>query len=256
MKVIVLILASFSIVGCKSKMNKMKIETSLVEHLPDTSALPNKVAYIENYFNSAFSGASNYFSDISLLSVLFKKDQKVLVTQIPSGNKGRSITEIGNWHREGDVLITNTKNKTIQFRLNLDTLFIVPIAGEKIKDSSHNYLNRRLLAENLPHNQEKKKEGYSLIALGTEPFWSLNKKDDTISLKLMEWEKEIKGKIVDSTNQNGVITYNLKTGNKSWTVTTANEVRSDEMSDFMYECKVTIQYEGKNYIGGGMNLDD
>lgn len=99
--------------------------------------------------------------------------------------------------------------------------------------------------------QDKMQQGAVLLAVGNEPFWSVEvSKRDSIILSMPDWTEPLRVKI-STTNRDGNATvYTAATDSLS--VTVHPYFCSDGMSDFIYTNKVTVKRRGKTYQGCGM----
>ncbi len=189
-------------------------------------------------------------------TILFNADKTFREEQmIWSKNEAPKISE-GYWQiKNGKIDLTQNNKPVINFIKKRDTLVAVKINGILISNSSNYVLTKRNLAINNPIWEKKKLEGIDFAGVGNEPFWSLDidfKK--SISFKLADWKKPIVTGVVKPIINKDSTIYKLKTDTTVWTITIYPQFCNDGMSDYLYQYKVNVKYNGILYKGCGVML--
>ena len=189
-------------------------------------------------------------------TILFNKDNTYRQEQIETGKSGSPKTGNGIWRIENNnVHLTQNDDSEILFRLDNDTLFAQKINNIKIIDSSKYRLFRRLLASENKASEIKRKEGIEFMGMGNEPFWQLNIiKGKTASFKMPDWKTPVVAPLESLVENSDSLVYHLVTNKTNWSVTIFPQFCDDGMSDFLYEYKVNIVYNGAVYKGCGVML--
>lgn len=98
--------------------------------------------------------------------------------------------------------------------------------------------------------KNKGKEGIVVLAMGNEPFWSVQLDNkDSISFSLPDWNHALKLKADSSFNSNDNIGYLAKKDSTQIRVTIFPQFCSDGMSNFIYRNKARVQFNQKVYNG-------
>ncbi len=189
-------------------------------------------------------------------TILFNADKTFREEQMTwSKNEAPKLSE-GYWQIKNDKIELIQKNKpVINFVKKRDTLLAVEINGIPISNSSNYVLTKRKLAINNPVWEKKKLEGIDFAAIGNEPFWSLDidfKK--SISFKLADWKKPVITAIVKPIMSKDSTIYKLKSDTTLWTIIVYSQFCSDGMSDYLYQNKVNVKFNGILYKGCGVML--
>lgn len=105
--------------------------------------------------------------------------------------------------------------------------------------------------------QKKKTEGIDFVGFGTEPFWNLDiDAPRNVRLQTADLTIDVEFPYSDYKEENGQMIYRLKVGNESLEITIAPQYCSDLMSDYLYEYKVTLVYNGRTFTGCGAKIGD
>ncbi len=233
----------------------------------DTSVVQDTVVFVKDstmlstYADSLPSGAyQGVFPcqdcDGLQQTILFRPDKTFKQEQLMWGkNETPKISE-GKWKREnGRIELTQNDKKAITFVKKEDTLFTISISGVSLNNSSKYFLTRRSLAHNNPIWLEKQKKGIDFAAAGNEPFWNLEiDKEKFISFKLADWKKPLMISIEKPLITRDSIFYKLKADTTKWTISIYPQFCNDGMSDYLYQYKVNVYYNGINYKGCGVML--
>ena len=189
-------------------------------------------------------------------TILFNTDKTFAEEQmIWSKNEAPKISG-GYWQiKNGKIELIQNNKPVISFNKKRDTLLAVEINGILIKNSSNYMLTKRNLAINNPIWEKKKLEGIDFAAIGNEPFWSLDiDYEKSISFKLADWKKPlIAGMEKPLINKDSTI-YKIKSDTTTWTITIYSQFCNDGMSDYLYQYKVNVKYNGILYKGCGVML--
>ena len=138
-----------------------------------------------------------------------------------------------------------------------DSLFgVESFGGGKLKDSQNYVISKRSLAANNATWNEKRTQGIDFVGVGNEPFWMLEIDDEKMVLfKLADWGKPVIVPIEKPTVTKDSTVYTLPSDNNSlWWVTIYPQFSNDGMSDYLYEYKVVVNYDGSVYRGSGVKL--
>jgi uncharacterized membrane protein len=233
----------------------------------DTSVVQDTVVFVRDstmlstYADSLPSGAyQGVFPcqdcDGLQQTILFRPDKTFKQEQLIWGrNEIPKISE-GSWTRKnGKIeLSQNGKNAMVLVKKK-DTLFTVSIGGVDLNNSSKYFLTTRSLARDNPVWLDKQKKGIDFAAAGNEPFWNLEiDKERSISFKLGDWKKPLMIPIEKPLITKDSIFYKLKADTTKWTISIYPQFCNDGMSDYLYQYKVSVDYNGVNYRGCGVML--
>jgi uncharacterized membrane protein len=189
-------------------------------------------------------------------TILFNTDKTFREEQmIWSKNETPKISE-GNWQiKDGKIELIQNNKPVISFIKKRDTLLAVEINRILISNSSNYMLTKRNLAINNPVWEKKKLEGIDFAAIGNEPFWSLDIDfEKSISFKLADWKKPVITGIEKPISNKDSTIYKLKSDTTVWTITIYSQFCNDGMSDYLYQYKVNVKYNGILYKGCGVML--
>ena len=189
-------------------------------------------------------------------TIIFNADKTFREEQmIWSKNEAPKISE-GTWQiKNGKIELIQNNKPAISFIKKRDTLLAVEINGIFITNSSNYMLMKRNLAIDNPALVKKKLEGIDFAAIGNEPFWSLDidfKKN--ISFKLADWKRPVKTGVVKPIINKDSTIYKLRSDTIVWTITIYPQFCNDGMSDYLYQHKVSVEYNGILYKGCGVML--
>lgn len=189
-------------------------------------------------------------------TILFNADKTFKEEQmIWSKNESPKISE-GHWQiKNGRIELIQKNKPVISFIKKKDTLLTVAINRILISNSSNYMLTKRNLAIANPIWGKKKLEGIDFAAIGNEPFWSLDIDfEKSISFKLADWKKPvIKGIEKPIINKDSTI-YKFKSDTTVWAIIIYPQFCNDGMSDYLYQYKVNVKYNGILYKGCGVML--
>lgn len=190
-------------------------------------------------------------------TIFFKKDHTFLQEQMKWGKNAKAKDNSGKWIITNGIikLIQNDENG-VSFRYSNDSLFAIKINGIPLEDSIKYSLAKRRTANDNPVWMKKKSKGVLFTGIGTEPFWNLEMKNEKMYFKMADWQSPIVAAIDERKKNNDTIIYTLASNKRQWKVSILPEICSDGMSDFIYQYKVMVYYDGKDYQGCGINLSE
>ena len=176
----------------------------------------------------------------------YKKDEKVFPTN-------------GNWKMEnGKVVLYHNNNEVrLSFLPDGDKLWQLDSEGHRISGNLGNkyVLNRQEMADK-KRLKEKADAGIDFIGHGNEPFWSLEiGKGNKITFNRPDMKEPVSTPYTEPTISNGVREYHIQTEATKLDIIISPQFCSDGMSDFLYEYKVSLQYNGRKYSGCGVSLN-
>ena len=189
-------------------------------------------------------------------TILFKKDNTYRQEQVETGKNRAPKTGNGIWRVENNnVHLTQNDDSEILFLFKNDTLFAQKINNVSIIDSSKYRLIKRLLASENKASEIKRKEGVDFMGIGNEPFWQLNiTSSKTVSFKMPDWKTAVVAPLESLIENSDSLVYHLVTNKTNWSVTVLPQFCDDGMSDFLYEYRVNVVYNGVVYKGCGVML--
>jgi uncharacterized membrane protein len=97
--------------------------------------------------------------------------------------------------------------------------------------------------------EQKKANGISWLGIGTEPFWSVERKKDSIIFQLSEWERPVVVKAKRTINSKDSVVYTAGEPSQKLQTTIIPGTCSDGMSDRKYDYAVKVTYNGQTYKG-------
>lgn len=97
--------------------------------------------------------------------------------------------------------------------------------------------------------EKKKTNGIAWLGIGTEPFWSVERKIDSIIFQLSDWEKPVALKAIRTMNSKDSVVYVSELPSQKLRTVIIPDECSDGMSDRKYDYSVTVIYNGSIYKG-------
>ena len=191
-------------------------------------------------------------------TILFNDDKTYRQEQLVWGKDAMAKTSMGTWQRKDGKIELSQNNKTaIILMKRMDTLYGVNINGIPVNDASKYILTKRKLAANNAAWNKKRSEGIDFTGLGNEPFWSLEIDNEKfIMFNLAGWRKPVIVPIEKPVTNKDSTFYLLKSDTTRWSVTIFPQFCSDGMSDYLYQYKVNVNYQGTLYKGCGILLNN
>lgn len=189
-------------------------------------------------------------------TILFNNDKTFKEEQMIWSKNESPKMSTGNWQRKnGRIILSQNNTPVMELIKKEDTLFAVNINGVIINNSSKYALIKRPLAGASPLWDKKRLQGINFAASGNEPFWSLEiDYEKFISFKLADWKKPVITGIEKPVLNKDSIFYKLKTDTTKWSITIFPQFCNDGMSDYLYQYKVNVNYNGILYKGCGIML--
>ena len=174
------------------------------------------------------------------------------------GKNDTAFRYTGTCKREGDKIMLYENNQVrVSYLPENDNLVQLDIEGKRISGNLGDKfrLVRNQRADN-PTWKEKKNAGIDFVALGNEPFWSLEMaKNGQVSFNTPDMKTPAKLPFANGTRNGDAMEYNLQSGSTRLDITIMPRYCSDGMSDFVYEYSVSLKYNGKKYTGCGTMLN-
>jgi uncharacterized membrane protein len=96
---------------------------------------------------------------------------------------------------------------------------------------------------------EKKKTGVAWYGTGTEPFWSIERINDSIYFQLSDWPQPRVVKVVRQINSKDSVVYIGQNDSTQIKTVIMPGSCSDGMSDRIYSHAVTVSINGRTYKG-------
>jgi uncharacterized membrane protein/uncharacterized lipoprotein NlpE involved in copper resistance len=191
-------------------------------------------------------------------TIVFNDDKTYKQEQLVWGKDAVPKTSQGTWKRKsGQIeLSQNDKTAIILIKKN-DSLIAVNINGVLVNDSSKYILTKRKLAARNAVWNKKRSQGIDFTGLGNEPFWTLEIDNEKFILfKAADWKKAVIVPVEKPVVNKDSTLYKLKTDTTNWTVAIFPQFCTDGMSDYLYQYKVKVNYNGTLYKGCGVMLNN
>ena len=174
---------------------------------------------------------------------------------------GGPVATYGTWETSAtDTLFLNSDNELYKtYLIENGSLRLLDQAGNRIEgDLEENYLLTYSDMENQIRNrhEELRVEGFTFIASGNEPFWSVQVTGkDYVIYQTPEMRKsgELDQRRFDSSSSELIAQFG---SGETLELNISEEICQDSMSGFMFSHTVTIQYEGEEENGCGRFLNE
>lgn len=181
-------------------------------------------------------------------TIAFYKDKTFRLEEEKWGGNNSLTKTTGNWNTTNNIISLYKDQLAIgQYKWKRDTLAYV-------QNNKEYSLKRLTSASENDVWKNKKKEGIEFFGVGNEPFWNIEIDKKNIAFHLAEWEKPVRFKYSQPLISTDSITYNTSNAAASVQLTIYNMFCSDGMSDFIYNNKVKLVYNGTIYEGCGIYL--
>lgn len=189
-------------------------------------------------------------------TILFNPDKTYRQGQVIWGENEFPKTFEGTWKiKNRRIELDRNGKRVITFIKKRDSLFAVNISGIEIKNSSKYFLTKRSMARDNPIWIKKQKAGIDFAGIGNDPFWNLEiDKQKFILFKLADWKKPIIVPAEKPLMIKDSMIYNLKSDTIKWAITIFPQFCNDGLSDYLYQYRVNVNYNGLNYKGCGIML--
>jgi|GEM_PF-780665 len=174
---------------------------------------------------------------------------------------GGPVATFGTWETSGtDSLFLNSDNERYKtYLIENDSLRMLDQSGNRIEgDLAENYLLTYSEMENQirKRHAEFRADGYTFIASGNEPFWSVqvtNKEYVIYQTPQMRKSGSLEQRRFDVSS--GTLEALFGSG-ETLQLSITDEFCRDSMSGFLFSRTVTLQYEGRVERGCGRFLNE
>jgi uncharacterized membrane protein len=176
----------------------------------------------------------------------YKKDEKVFPAN-------------GNWKMNNGKIVLYDKNEVrLSFLPDGNKLWQLDSEGNRISGNlGDKYVLTRQEMADKKRLKEKADAGIDFIGHGNEPFWGLEiDKGNKIIFNNPDMKEPAITPYAEPIVSNGVREYHIQTEAVKLDITISPQFCSDGLSDFLYEYKVSLKYNGKNYSGCGLLLNN
>lgn len=100
---------------------------------------------------------------------------------------------------------------------------------------------------------KKKKKGLAFFAVGNEPFWNLEiRQNEQLAFHLAEWKEPLQFTNASLITKNDSLVYSATSDSSSLVAIIYNRFCSDGMSDYTYTHSIRVIYNGKTFMGCGI----
>jgi uncharacterized membrane protein len=163
------------------------------------------------------------------------------------GFKAPATKTEGEWSASGNDLLLYKEEAVVgKYRWQGDTL--VYLLGGK-----EHRLERLMSAMDNDVWRAKKKEGIEFFGVGNEPFWNVEVDEQkSIAFHLAEWTRPLAFPPAKPQARGDSIVYNTANDSTTLHVVIYHTFCSDGMSDYNYDQKVKVLYNGRLYNGCGL----
>ena len=255
MKKLIHILSFYSLLLCGCN-NSADNTTSTEDSVKIKTAVVDSVALKASGIYGGFvpcadcEGIETYLllnSDMTyrLEETYYKKDEKVFSTN-------------GNWKMENGKIVLYANNEVrLSFLPDGNKLWQLDNEGRRISGNLGNkyVLNKQEMADK-KRLKEKADAGIDFIGHGNEPFWGLEiDKGNKIIFNKPDMKEPVSMPYTEPTISDNVREYHIQTEATKLDITISPQFCSDGMSDFLYEYKVSLKFNGKSYSGCGILLN-
>lgn len=174
----------------------------------------------------------------------YKKDEKVFRTA-------------SSWKMEnGKVVLYDNGKVKLSFLPEGNKLWQLDHEGNRISGNLGDkyVLNKQEMADKT-RLKEKADAGIDFIGHGNEPFWSVEiDKGNKIIFSSPNLKEPVSVPYAEPALSNNIREYHIQTEAAKLDITISPQFCSDGMSDFLYEYKVSLKYNGKDFSGCGTLL--
>jgi uncharacterized membrane protein len=174
----------------------------------------------------------------------YKKDDKVVRTT-------------STWKMEnGKVVLYDNDKIRLSFLPEENKLWQLDHEGNRISGNLGDkyVLNKQEIADKT-RLKEKADAGIDFIGHGNEPFWSVEiDKGNKITFSSPNLKEPVSVPYAESVLTNNIREYHIQSEATKLDITISPQFCSDGMSDFLYEYKVTVKYNNKDFSGCGTML--
>ena len=163
------------------------------------------------------------------------------------GFKASATKTEGEWSASGTNLLLYKEGAVVgKYRWQGDTLVYL-LGGKEYR------LERLMSAMDNDVWRAKKKEGIEFFGVGNEPFWNVEVDEQkSIAFHLSEWTKPLAFPPAKPLSRGDSIVYTTANDSATLRVVIYHTFCSDGMSDYHYDQKVKVVYNGRLYSGCGL----
>jgi uncharacterized membrane protein len=251
MKNVLLPLIMFAVLYCScnneaSHTQQASKDTAAVQPKTDSAALKVSGIYAGFVPCADCEGIQTFLSlhpdlTYSLEETYYKKDEQVFRTA--------STWKLDN----GKIILYDKEQVRLSYQLDGDKLYQLDHEGHRISGNLGDkyVLNRQGMIDK-SRFKDKAGAGVDFIGHGTEPFWGIEI-DTQKEIMLMgpHFKDTVRVPYAQPQVTNNVRQYHIETGKTKLDITLSPQFCSDGMSDMLYEYKVSIRYNNKEYNGCG-----
>ena len=174
---------------------------------------------------------------------------------------GGPVATFGTWETSGtDTLFLNSDDERYKtYLIENDSLRMLDQSGNRIEgDLAENYLLTYSDMENQirDRHQELRADGFTFIASGNEPFWSVqvtNKEYVIYQTPEMRKSGSLEQRRFDVSSNSLEALFG---SGETLQLNINNEICQDSMSGFMFSHSVTLNYENREETGCGRFLNE
>ncbi|MCE3282483.1 MAG: hypothetical protein K0Q66_1220 [Chitinophagaceae bacterium] len=175
------------------------------------------------------------------------------------GIEGKCVEKCGNWAvQDGRVMLYEKNAPIAQYGLAGNNLVYLQDAGAGT--ATPQFAGQGLLARrNFIRSKKidpKFLEGIDVVAFGTEGSWSLDINHATaIQFSIPGMEAPIALSPIEPTLSGDTLTYNITSSNESMKIVLVPGYCGDNVSENLYDYKVSVTFRGKQYNGCGVIMN-
>jgi uncharacterized membrane protein len=189
--------------------------------------------------------------------LLILAGNKVRTEETKMGTNAAPLSADGSWRLDDSLLTVSAGGKSMVYYYQ-DSLLVVrdSAAGQRLGREAAQYrLHKKALGSGNKAWMKKAATGTDFLALGTEPFWSLEIDADTI-ISFIRADNKVPLNVpyMNPTVGGNTKIFKVNSSATQLTVTVSNEFCSDGMSDTWYEYAVTVVHNDTTYKGCGVRL--
>lgn len=195
---------------------------------------------------------------IIITYLLLNPDMTYRLEETYSKKNDRAFRTNDSWKMDkGRIILYDSNELRLSFLVDGDKLWQLDSEGNRISGNLGDkyVLTRKEMADHKAL-KEKADAGIDFIGHGNEPSWSLEiDKGNKITFNRPDMKMPASTSYAEPITLNGFREYHIQTEAAKLDIVISPQFCSDGMSDFLYEYKVSLQYNGKNYSGCGVLLN-
>ena len=191
--------------------------------------------------------------------LLLNPDRSFRLEETFFGKSDSLVLTTGKWTSDnGNVVLMEGNNARLSYQPEQNRLWQLDYQGNRISGNLGDkyQLTRQPRAES-KHLQDKADAGIDFVAVGNEPFWSLEiEKGKNFIFNRPGLETPDSIAYAEPVMVNNTRQYHVQSGSTTLDLVVSPQFCSDGMSDFVYEYKVELTYNKKKYSGCGRLLSE